>query len=79
MDSDLFVAILAMDAYNRGYQSNLSSGDTLSGTDGVQIGNATVLTTSTEKLGLSLTSAAGFYAVAYDWGGSTVISYRGLR
>ena len=72
-DKDLFLAILSMDAYNRGYEPGI----TLSGNT---IGNATLTVDSAILTvnGARIDEPAGFYAAAYDtnsWG--TVISYRG--
>jgi hypothetical protein len=72
MSKDLFLSILAMDAYNRGYNPGID----VSASDG--IGNATILDQAAQV-------NASFYAVAYDVGtgvsglssGTTVISYRG--
>ncbi|MEX2492945.1 MAG: hypothetical protein WD425_14415 [Nitrospirales bacterium] len=66
--SELMYAILAMDAYNRGY----NPGILLSGS---QVGTATITTdseTTPETSGDG--HAAGFYAVAYQWNGETIIS-----
>ena len=89
---DLFLAILSMDVYNRGYGAGISDekhvennidlglGDAV----GIQIGNATInFRTDSDPQGAA--AAAGFYAVAYTVGegvegltaGTTVISYRG--
>ncbi len=76
MDQDLFVAILALDSYNRGYDSNLSNSP--SDSIGTQIGNATVISHSSDSASSSAVQA-GFYAVAYNWNGTTVISYRGTN
>ena len=88
ISKDLFLAILSMDSYNRGYGAGLGGAlDGLgSASDGsVKIGAATV-SYNLENAGLADTAqAAGFYAIAYDVGGSgpselagkTVISYRG--
>lgn len=70
MNHDLFLSILAMDSYNRGYGVAITgleeSGD---------LGNATVRNFQVgEQDGWS---AAGFYALAYNWNGETIISYRG--
>ena len=72
MNEDLFRAILAMDAYNRGYNSGIAN---LSDALGAQIGNATIAlrTLSTDMDSVK----ASFYAIAYNWNGGTVISYRG--
>ena len=68
----LMQAILAMDAYNQGYKPGLAHGE-------VQIGNATVrpreILVSDDEYANWQT--AGFYAVAYNYDGQTVISYRG--
>ena len=77
---DLFRAILAMDAYNRGYNAGLTN---LSDTVGTQIGNAFVLARSDSTPGSDPVNA-GFYAIAYDVGavsgfsaGEELVSYRG--
>lgn len=65
-NSDLFLAILSMDAYNRGDNAKIQ----LAGT---QLGNASLI-----NEGLPAGSAAaGFSAQAYDWNNQIVISYRG--
>lgn len=76
ISSDLFTAILAMDAYNRGYNSGL--GDAANGLGGIgsQIGNA-IVSSDTRILGTNVAQAASFFAQAYSWNGQTVISYRG--
>ncbi len=71
--SNLMLAILAMDSYNRGYGAGIEG----LGGIGSKIGGATISTDSTLKLGEGVDSAAGFYAVAYDWNGQKIISYRG--
>ena len=76
MKDDLFLAILAMDAYNRGYGVGLD----LSSTSGSKsIGAATFYKDSSDPKFFPAddAQAAGFYAVAYKWGDQTVISYRG--
>lgn len=73
-NDDIFLAILAMDAYNRGY----SSGIELPDAKGTQIGSATISKTIADIVGFSANAEAiGFYAVAYDTPDGTVISYRG--
>jgi hypothetical protein len=80
MNRDLFLAILAMDSYNRGYGQGVS-GLANSG----HIGNATI-TRQSNIISDSTEVAAGFYAIAYTVtgvdgiaDGSTVISYRGTN
>ncbi len=79
MNRDLFLAILSMDSYNRGY------GVGIDGLGGLQtyIGNARLI----QESDVDIASAgvnAGFYAIAYDMtgvagfaAGERVISYRG--
>ena len=81
MSKDLFLSILSMDAYNRGYNPGIAG---LSDASQTQIGNAKILQAS-NSLANSAEVAASFYAIAYTMGtgvdgiapGSTVISYRG--
>jgi hypothetical protein len=73
--ADLLMAILAMDAYNQGYDPGLDH-------QAKQIGSAKFETDSSIKLDELETKATGFYAAAYtlDAGTkneTTVISYRG--
>jgi hypothetical protein len=68
ISNDLFMAILAMDSYNRGYDPGIS----ISGTS---IGNATLRLQSDVQAN-SAERAAGFFAQSYTWNGTTVISYR---
>ena len=76
MDRDVFLSLLALDSYNRGYGQNVGGlGIELNVT---KVGNATITTDSRIKLG-SDAEAAGFYAIAYTWNGQTVISYRGTN
>jgi hypothetical protein len=79
MNRDLFLAILAMDSYNRGYGAgvNLPTGAT-------HIGRAEILPDSEQRPQITRGQAAGFYAIAYDMtgvagfaDGERVISYRG--
>ncbi len=70
---ELLYAILSMDAYNRGYEPGIAG----LGGEGSLIGNATVKKDATQLLNPGEAQAAGFYAVAYDWYGDTIISYRG--
>jgi hypothetical protein len=73
LSNDLFLAILAMDSYNRGYDAGLSG----LGGEGFGIGAATIAKDAEQLLNAGEAEAAGFYAVAYQWNGETVISYRG--
>lgn len=74
ISNDIMLSILAMDSYNRGY----GEGVTGLGGLGSKIGNATIITDS-ETVQETATDgeALNFYAIAYDYGGETVISYRG--
>lgn len=93
MNNVLMNAILAMDSYNRGYDAaiDLRPRDAFgnivldtqnnyepmaSDKDGVQVGTATIITNSTVKLAAT-DDDIGFYALAYNYNGETVISYRG--
>ncbi len=80
MNRDLFLAILSMDSYNRGYGEGIIG---LSNVVGTQIGKAQLSADSVQKLGAPA-QAAGFYALAYDMtgvsgfaSGERVIAYRG--
>jgi hypothetical protein len=73
ISEDLFLAILAMDAYNRGYASGVGNNTDGLGGLGSQIGTATV--TRQDKSAEAV--AASFFAQSYTWNGQTVISYRG--
>ena len=93
ISKELYLALLSMDAYNRGYGAGIADGGT-SDMDGLgeagHIGNATLLTRA--DIGINNAQydgwqAVGFYAVAYTMGsgsdvppelqGKTIISYRG--
>ena len=69
ISDDLFLAILSMDAYNRGYNPGLQI-------TGSQIGDA-FLGRATDPQLEPEAVAASFFAQAYTWNGQTVISYRG--
>ena len=70
---DLFLAILAMDSYNRGYDVGIKL------PAGTLLGNATIKFDSSilKEGGVRSDIPAGFYAVAYEWNGEKVVSYRG--
>lgn len=87
MNRDLFLAILSMDSYNRGYGRGIkfSIGESTAprNESGVQIGTAVVRAQSNVLDGSDAVNA-GFYAIAYDMtgvagfaDGERVISYRG--
>jgi len=77
---DLFLAILAMDSYNRGAGAGI---DGLSSEAGTTIGTATIGIDSSDDSGVA--EDAGFYAIAYTLdeavgdlaAGTVIISYRG--
>lgn len=71
MSKDLFLAILALDSYNRGYNAGVSG---LSDNLGTEIGSARISGRPNDP---TAAAAVGFYATAYTWNGETIISYRG--
>jgi len=74
MDSNVFKAILAMDAYNRGYAEGIALPSVVNST---RIGNALIVNQSDTDLS-SDPVQVGFYGIAYQLdGGEKVISYRG--
>lgn len=84
MDRDLFLSVLAMDSYNRGYGQGvlLSPNDSLTGRNetGRRVGQAVVANFDLPEGSV----AAGFCAIAYDASavtgfaaGERVIAYRG--
>jgi len=79
-EKDLFLAILAMDSYNRGYDAGIKDGGDADpdglGSLGSRIGNA-IVSSESNTAENSSEVAAGFYAVAYQTQYGTVISYRG--
>jgi hypothetical protein len=83
-EKDLFLAILAMDSYNRGGGAGINDGGA-SDTNGfgdssdgsIKIGNATITHNLQDAGIVDASEAAGFYAVAYQTDYGTVISYRG--
>jgi hypothetical protein len=84
LQPELMNAILSMDAYNRGYDAGI---DLI----GTAVGDAQIIQTTLDGVTVNLDSAIirdpntgerrdddiGFYALAYDYNGETVISYRG--
>ncbi len=91
ISKDLFLSILATDAYNRGFNAGISDGKGSANPDGSdadglgrigsRVGTATVIADNNSDDA----QASSFYALAYDVGegvtgitaGSVVISYRG--
>jgi hypothetical protein len=76
MNRDVFLSILAMDAYNRGYGAGVGNLP-----ESGLIGNATIRPFQVNEQ--SGWQTAGFYAIAYDWAhdGRTdrVIAFRGTN
>jgi hypothetical protein len=70
LSNEMFFAILALDAYNRGYDAKLTD---LSDSLGTRLGDAKIIDSAGDKSAQDI----GFYAIAYDWNGKTVISFRG--
>ena len=81
VSNELMLAILAMDSYNRGYDAGIGDGQNVVDsvdTDGLGEAGSTIGNAAVIDVDLPLGSeAAGFYAIAYQWNGETVISYRG--
>ena len=71
-NNDIMLALLATDSYNRGYGQGIAG----LGGQGSRLGGATIIDESDIESGSDGVDA-GFYAIAYDWNGQTVISYRG--
>lgn len=76
LSETLFTAILAMDAYNRGYDPGMGQAGVGLGGLSSRIGNA-VVGKSSNIDPRSAEVAASFYAQSYTWNGKTIISYRG--
>lgn len=84
MNRDLYLALLAMDAYNRGYGQGISELNAFG-----EIGNTTIKSDSFVLGGTlenRLDAQSGFYAIAYDVSqagiaglSGTVVSYRGTN
>ena len=79
MDREVFLSLLAMDAYNRGTEASIGSLQ-----ESGEIGRASIITRESifgDRADAVLQSwqAAGFYAIAYQWNNETVISYRGTN
>lgn len=68
----VFLSLLSMDSYNRGLGSNINGLAEFGA-----LGTATIRPFQPdEQTGWQ---AAGFYAIAYDWNGTKIISYRGTN
>ncbi|WP_100260935.1 hypothetical protein [Qipengyuania seohaensis] len=72
MDREVFLSLLALDSYNRGYGANLGRLEEEGG-----IGAATIRPFEPDEQ--DGWEAAGFYGIAYNWSGETIISYRGTN
>jgi hypothetical protein len=80
ISSELFLSLLALDAYNRGYDAGLGSTETGLGLSG-QIGSATIGQARNDAPARN----DSFFAISYTFGNtapaglanSTIISYRG--
>ena len=75
MNREVFLSILAMDSYQRGYAPGINGLDFQPNV--TKIGNATILADSPRYQVTASGQSVGFYASAYQWGTDTVISYRG--
>jgi len=71
MNRDLFLSLLALDSYNRGYEAGLILDPS------AMIGTATIGEDAETLLTPGSAQTASFYAIAYNWNGETIISYRG--
>ena len=79
LQTELFNAILSMDAYNRGYNASITLtgngiGNATLGIDSSELG--TVIQNGTE---IDKHETVGFYALAYNYNGETIISFRGTN
>lgn len=74
MNREFFISLLAMDVYNRDYNAGVETRHAPAG-----LGNAIISKDSSILVsnGQRIDQPAGFYAIAYDWNGQTVLSYRG--
>ncbi len=79
MNREVFLSLLALDSYNRGYGQNvlITDGDSTDDQDeiGRWIGSAQIIADDLTQHA----KAVGFYAIAYKWGDETIISYRGTN
>lgn len=81
MNREVYLSLLAMDAYNRGYGQTVS-GLPASGSIGLADIKRDSLVLGSTPDG-RVDEARGFYAIAYDWNNNgnteTVISFRGTN
>lgn len=77
MDRDVFLSLLAMDSYNRGEDRNVFANGSAIDEDeeNEKIGSATIIDVPLPAGSIG----DGFYAIAYNWNGETIISYRGTN
>ena len=73
MNLEVFLSILAMDSYQRGYAPGINGLAQVGEGVTVKIGQATILDVPLPAGSVE----SGFYASPYNWNGTTVISYRG--
>lgn len=88
MNREVLLSLLALDSYNRGYGQSLGGLEVplfdLNGSplDDIRIGNARIISDSSQ-LGETengrIDEISGFYAIAYEWNGETIISNRGTK
>ncbi|MEL6877693.1 MAG: hypothetical protein AAGL68_06300 [Pseudomonadota bacterium] len=76
MNREVFLSLLALDSYNRGYGANIEG---LSTAEDTLIGTAKIGENAEVLLAPGVAEQAGFYAIAYEWQGETIISYRGTN
>jgi len=77
MDDTLFKAVLAMDSYNRGYDAGIKFGGGAGTYSDDSVGTSIGTASISANRGQQDAQDIGFYALAYDYNGSTIISYRG--
>ena len=80
MNSVVMNAILSMDSYNRGYNAGIRFGNDSDLSEAIinttKIGNATIIGHSDVELNSNERNAS-FYAIAYQYNGQNIISFRG--
>lgn len=79
LSKDVFVSILAMDSYARGGGDDAWFGGKYRLPAEGMIGTAALLANSEQRLPTLGGTDVGFFATAYQWEGTTVISYRGTN